>query len=118
MMRLFCFTSILFFVIVYVAYAQHEMPNGTPSSLTPGLKPVFIAEKKTRKIKRVQPDIKKSAEYQFYDRVEKIARQKKRWLRKAAKEKYTNPVYFGHNNLPKKRAVHKMKYCWECGIRH
>lgn len=94
------------------------MPNGTPSSLSPGLKPVFIAEKKTRKIKRIQPDIKNSAEYQYYDRVEKIARQKKRWLRKAAKEKYTNPVYFGHQNIPKKRPTHKMKYCWECGIRH
>lgn len=97
-------------------YAQNY-PSG-PSSLSPGVQPVYKVDKKTRTLKRVQPKVKHSAEYAFYDRVEQAAKLKKRALKKLAKPQYTNPLYFGHKNPPKKREVHKMRYCRECGIRH
>ncbi len=98
------------------SFAQNY-PSG-PSSLSPAVQPVYKVDKKTRAVKRVQPKVKHSAEYAFYDRVEQAAKLKKRALKKLAKPQYTNALYFGHKNPPKKRAVHKMRYCNECGIRH
>ncbi|WP_127123258.1 hypothetical protein [Chryseotalea sanaruensis] len=97
-------------------FAQNY-PSG-PTSLSPAVQPVYKVDKRTREVKRVQPKVKRSAEYAFYDRVQKAAKMKKRTLRKLAKPQYTNPLYFGHKNPPKKREPHKMRYCQECGIRH
>ncbi len=64
------------------------------------------------------PKIKHSAEYEFYARVEKAAREKQKMLRKMDKPQYSNFLYFGHKNLPKKHLPFQMRYCKECGIRH
>jgi len=62
--------------------------------------------------------VKHSARYEFYDRVEKAAREKKRILRQLAKPQFSDPAYFGHKRKPKKRPAFLMRYCDECGIRH
>lgn len=98
------------------AIAQNY-PSG-PTSLSPGVQPVYKVDKRTREVKRVQPNVRHSAEYAFYDRVQKAAKMKKKALRKLAKPQYTNALYFGHKNPPKKHEPHKMRYCKECGIRH
>jgi hypothetical protein len=98
------------------AYAQNY-PSG-PTALSPAVKPVYKVNTRTGKAKKMQPNVKHSAEYQFYDRVENAAKQKKRTLRKLNKPQYTDPLYFGHKNPPKKRPVHKMRFCAACGIRH
>ncbi len=100
-----------------VAVVAQNYPSG-PTSLSPAVQPVYKVDKRTREVKRVQPKVKHSAEYAFYDRVQKAAKMKKKTLRKLAKPQYTNPLYFGHKNPPKKREPHKMRYCQECGIRH
>lgn len=92
-------------------------PSG-PTSLSPAVQPVYKIDKRTRQVKRVQPNVRHSAEYKFYDRVQQAAKMKKKALRKLAKPQYTNPLYFGHKNPPKKRPPHKMRFCEECGIRH
>lgn len=92
-------------------------PSG-PTSLSPAVQPVYKVNKRTREVKRVQPNVKYSAEYQFYDRVQRAAKSKKRALRALAKPQYTNPLYFGHKSQPKKSPPHKMRFCNECGIRH
>jgi hypothetical protein len=122
-MRFFHFkigpTRLLMLGILLFPVALHAQnyPSG-PTSLSPAVQPVYKVDKRTREVKRVQPKVKRSAEYAFYDRVQKAAKMKKRTLRKLAKPQYTNPLYFGHKNPPKKREPHKMRYCEECGIRH
>jgi hypothetical protein len=111
--------AISFWLVVLwptTAHAQNY-PSG-PTSLSPAVQPVYNVNRRTGKAKKVQPNVKHSAEYQFYNRVEKAAKNKKRALRKLNKPQYTNPLYFGHKTPPKKRPVHKMRFCQECGIRH
>jgi hypothetical protein len=62
--------------------------------------------------------VKHTAQYEYYARVEHIAKEKQKMLKKMAAPQYSNPLYFGHKRPPKRNAVHKMKYCKECGIRH
>lgn len=123
-MRLFHFslflvcsaTTIIFLASAIVVQAQNY-PTG-PTSLSPAVQPTYKVDKRTREVKRMPAKVKHSAEYEFYDRVQRAAKMKKRALRKLAKEQYTNPLYFGHKNPPKKRMPHKMRFCDECGIRH
>lgn len=74
----------------------------------------------TRKQKLLfrKPNVKNTAEYEFYVRIEKAAKAKQRMLRKLAKPQYSNFAYFGHKNPPKKHLPFAMRYCKECGIRH
>lgn len=134
-MRLFCFSpfrlvkrsdgplfylSILpcVFIVFFSGVLQAQNYPTGPTSLSPAVQPVYKVDKRTREVKRVQPNVKHSAEYKFYDRVQRAAKMKKKALRKLAKPQYTNPLYFGHKNPPKKRPPHKMRFCDECGIRH
>jgi hypothetical protein len=57
-------------------------------------------------------------EQEFYDRMEELAKVRKKNERLMEKPQYSNPLYFGHKRPPKKRKPSKMKFCKECGIRH
>src|ERR1044071_2823261 len=61
--------------------------------------------------------VKHDARYEFYDRIEKAAKEKKRIMRKLAKPQFSDPRYFGHKRIPKRRPPSKMRYCDVCGIR-
>lgn len=63
-------------------------------------------------------NVKHTAEYEFYVRIEKAAKAKQRMLRELSKPQYSNFAYFGHKNPPKKHLPFAMRYCKECGIRH
>jgi len=65
-----------------------------------------------------RPNVRHTAQYEFYVRIEKAAKAKQRLLRKLAKPQYSNFSYFGHRNPPKKHLPYAMRYCKECGIRH
>jgi hypothetical protein len=65
-----------------------------------------------------KPNVRHTAQYEFYVRIEKAAKEKQRILRKLAKPQYSNFTYFGHKNPPKKHLPFAMRYCKECGIRH
>jgi hypothetical protein len=68
---------------------------------------------------RLKPmKVKHTPEYEYYARVEKVAKEKQRLLKKMATPQYSNPLYFGHKRPPKKHIASKMRYCKECGIRH
>ena len=57
-------------------------------------------------------------EQEFYERMEGLAKERKKIERLMEKPQYSNPLYFGHKRPPKKRKPSKMKFCKECGIRH
>lgn len=63
-------------------------------------------------------NVKHSARYEFYERIEQAAREKQRVIKKLSKKQYSDPRYFGHKRIPKRRPPGKMRYCGECGIRH
>ena len=65
-----------------------------------------------------KPNVKHTAQYEFYVRIEKAAKEKQRMLRKLARPQYSDFTYFGHKNKPKKHLPYAMRYCKECGIRH
>jgi len=65
-----------------------------------------------------KPNVRHSAQYEFYVRIEKAAKEKQRMLRKLATPQYANFAYFGHKHPPKKHLPFQMRYCKECGIRH
>jgi hypothetical protein len=97
---------------------QAQQYQSGPTSLSAGSMSPLKVDKRTREVKRGRVRVKHTAQYEFYDRVEKAAKMKKRLLRKLAKPQYTNALYFGHRNPPRKRPPHKMRFCDECGIRH
>lgn len=109
---------ILFSLFIGPILLQAQNYPSGPTSRSPAVQPVYKITKGTRSIKRIQPNVRHSAEYQFYARVQKAAKEKKRALRELAKSQYTNPLYFGHARVPKRRPPHKMRFCHECGIRH
>lgn len=73
---------------------------------------------KGQKILLKKAKVKNTAQYEYYARVEHIAKEKQKTLKKMAAPQYSNPLYFGHKRPPKRNPIHKMKYCKECGIRH
>lgn len=54
----------------------------------------------------------------YYERMEMVAKARKKAEKEMMKPQYSDPSYFGHKRPPKKRKPGKMKYCKECGIRH
>ncbi len=74
------------------------------------------SKKKTVKLKKAK--VKHTAQYEYYARVERVAKEKQKILKKMAAPQYSNPLHYGHKRMPKKNPPHKMKYCAECGIRH
>lgn len=57
-------------------------------------------------------------EQAYYERMEKVSKERKKTERLMEKPQYSDPLYFGHKRPPKKRKPSKMKFCKECGIRH
>lgn len=102
--------------------------QNAPNSLSPGVQkevnsilPAKTTKKKHRKgifSPSKRQNVKHNARYEFYERIEQGAKEKQRVMRKLAKPQYSDPRYFGHKRIPKRRAANKMRYCGECGIRH
>lgn len=63
-------------------------------------------------------NVKHTAQYEFYKRIEKAAKEKQKILKKMATPQYADFSYFGHKRRPKKHLPFQMRYCKECGIRH
>lgn len=101
----------VFFVMAHRVQAQ------SPTSRDPGKK-VLVVSPSTKKVKKHRKNVRHTARYEFYERVEKAAREKQRLLRKLAKPAFSDRRYFGHRRIPKRNTPHNMRYCDECGIRH
>jgi hypothetical protein len=112
-------------------FSQTDNPSSVPNSLSPGSTATKVVAPKKKKprsglfspnrdqvFREKKSNVKHTARYEFYERVEKAAKEKQRILRKLAKPQYSDQRYFGHKKLPKKRPPHKMRYCGECSIRH
>jgi len=59
-----------------------------------------------------------NAEKNYHDQMARVEKARIKADKEMAKPQYSDPLYFGHKNPPKKHKPGKMKYCKECGIRH
>jgi hypothetical protein len=90
--------------------------KGRANSLRPSESEKVYAPKAKQKSKRRVSSL--SPEEQFYQRMQAVAKARRKQAVKMQKPQYANPLYFGHRAKPKKHSPKKMKYCKECGIRH
>lgn len=102
------------------AAAQKAPEEQVPAtSLSPGhTKKKYYAPKHVSATKIKKTNVKHTARYEFYKRVEEAAKRRQKLLKKLAKPQFSDFSYFGHKRKPKKHKPHKMRYCDECGIRH
>jgi hypothetical protein len=97
---------------------QSNVSSATVAKHSKKEKRGFFAPRKAKAASFKKGKVKYSARYEFYERVEKAAKEKQRLMRKLAKSQYSDPSYFGHKKKPKRRPPHKMRFCDECHIRH
>ncbi|MEQ9592439.1 MAG: hypothetical protein RLN86_07570 [Cyclobacteriaceae bacterium] len=100
-----------------VARAQTRV-DPLPNSLSPNYTKSFYSPRQVKSVKRKKPNVKHTAKFEFYKRVERAAKDRQRALKRLSKPQFANPEYFGHKRKPKRRASHKMRFCKECHIRH
>ena len=112
--RIYCLLALV--CSITIVKGQSTLPD----SREPGKKTVYYspAHVKTKAVKAKRGNVKHSARYEFYKRVEKAAKEKQWALKKLSKAQFSDPRYFGHKRIPHRRSSHKMRYCEECGIRH
>jgi hypothetical protein len=119
-LRLFLFCLIL--AVPGFTLEGRAQEKQFPNSLNPGYSSTAtIKHSKKRKARFFaprRPNVKHTARYEFYERVEKAAKEKQRILKELSKPQYSDYRYFGHKKIPKRRKPHKMRYCDVCGIRH
>ncbi len=114
------FISLAGMLMPFLAKGQsNTMGDRAPSTVAEQSHSVH-KQRMTRKQRLLfkKPNVKHTAQYEFYKRIEKVAKEKQRMLRKLAKPQYSDFTYFGHKNPPKKHLPYDMRYCKECGIRH
>jgi hypothetical protein len=120
-LRFFLFCLIL--AAIGFATDGKAQEKQSPNSLNPGNSTTTALvkhskKKKTRFFAPRRPNVKHTARYEFYERVEKAAKEKQRIIKELSKPQYSDYRYFGHKKIPKRRKANKMRYCEECGIRH
>ena len=108
-----------------IAHAQNSKDNGRPPAddaatlQRQSLQDARVYKKtKTKAFKWKRRNVKHTAQYEYYDRVEAAAREHKRTLRKLNTPQYYDFMYYGHKRKPRKHAAGDLRYCKECGIRH
>jgi hypothetical protein len=101
-----------------LAPAEKRSLTSTTTVKSPKKKTGFFGPKKAKASKYRRPKAKHTAQYEFYERVERAAREKQKIMKFLARRQYSDPSYFGHKKKPKRRPPHKMRHCDECQIRH
>lgn len=101
-----------------LAPAEKQNLSATTTVNSPKKKTAFFAPKKSKAFKQKRGNVKHTAQYEFYERVERAAREKQKIMKILARKQYSDPSYFGHKKKPKRRPPHKMRLCDECQIRH
>lgn len=86
-----------------------------PTSLNPANPQKEYAPNSLRKSSRGSSH---DLEEEYHQRMASLQKTRKKDLRLMAKPQFSDPLYFGHKKLPKKRKPSRMKFCNECGIRH
>jgi hypothetical protein len=101
-----------------LAPADKQAFKSTTTVKAPKTHSGFFSPKKAKASRYRRPNVKHTARYEFYERVERAAKEKQKIMKILARKQYSDPSYFGHKRKPKRRPPHKMRFCDECHIRH
>ena len=116
--------AIILFVLLCLlplsGYAQRKKKQSQSQSTTvqPYYPSASYEPKAPKRKKRKSTGPTYNARDEFYDRVDKLEKERNKSERMAEKPQYGNKRYFGHKRPPRKRPPSKMRYCRVCGIRH
>jgi hypothetical protein len=107
-------------LVLIVFFGSAAIGQQAPTSRDPGRRNQVHSPKLTqaKKAHKKRPKVEHTAQYEFYERVERAAKEKQRILKYLDKRQFKDHRYFGHKRIPKRRPPHKMRYCNECGVRH
>jgi hypothetical protein len=120
---------LLFLLVVFAAGYAQQSPGNRPSDIPSSRDPEVKDSKKQPEQKKVSErkrnkainDITRHYDLkvqEFYKRMEANAKKYRKMQREMKKPQYSDPLYFGHKKMPKKRPPGKKKYCRECGMTH
>ena len=121
-MRIFFFSFLFigFLGLTNALFAQNSRSNETNAYAKNTEKiEVFGSQKarKTAKIKKSDlPKIRYAKDRNPF--LEQRMEEKRENAKDMKKPQYTEKMYFGHKNPPKKRPIGKRKHCKECGLTH
>jgi hypothetical protein len=118
--RIFFIVALSFF-FVSVSFAQTKKKKKKEVDQSTSLDPYYPKETATPKKNKTSASAKityDNAEEEFYDRMEALEKTRRKNEKMMDRPQYSDPMYFGHKNPPKKHKPGKMKFCKVCGIRH
>jgi archaellum component FlaD/FlaE len=120
---------ILLFLLfaVTVSHAQ-QSPRNNPSEIPSSRDPEVKESKRkpeqnkvSKKRSRGSNDITVYYDVkvkEFHKRMEANAKRHRKMQNEMQKPQYSDPMYFGHKKMPKKRPPGKKKFCRECRMVH
>lgn len=113
------FFYVILVMLPLLATGQTNHAAGSvPNSLRPAAVESSPVRSKAKPVRFKKAKVQHTAQYEFYVRIEKAAKEKQRILKELSKPQYSDFRYFGHKKIPRRRPAWKMRYCNECGIRH
>lgn len=117
----------IFFILVLLlgtwslAYSQ-QSPADNPNSRDPEIKQEqntsLPSVKKHRDGKNQFEKYHDVKVEEYQKRMAAVAKKYRKMEKEMKKPQYSNPLYFGHKKMPKKRPPGKKKFCSECGMKH
>jgi hypothetical protein len=122
-MRLKIFFIILLAGITVASFGQSrkskkKSKRATQTSQPTTLDPLPQKDYAPKASRKVTKGPTYESEERYYERMEALAKTKRKNEVLQQKPQYTDPMYFGHKRPPKKHKPGKMRYCKECGLRH
>jgi hypothetical protein len=97
------------------AQEQQQQQAASPNALNPSSQQKQYEPKKSN---RKSSGATYESEQEYYDRMARLFKEKRKAEKEMEKPQYSNPMYFGHKRPPKKHKAGKLKFCKECGLRH
>lgn len=114
----FLLFMLLIFGITFSLHAQELSYKGNDSdSRNAGSTKIFGSGKSsTKKFSKSSWAVFKKTRKNYEKKLRKLMRKRKKEAKK--REKYSDPLLFGHKNHPEKRSVKEKKVCPVCQIKH
>lgn len=109
------FLAAVFCLATVALYGQSSKDVAPPNPPAPRYQ---VKKDKKLTVAKVFKKKPKSDREIFEERMEEVAKKKKKEAKLAKKPQYSDPLYFGHKKPPKKRPLHKRKLCKTCNIVH
>lgn len=117
---LFIFSLLSYLGLATETVAQNSRSNETDAYAKNSEKIEFFGSEKTKKAAKIKksdlPKIRYAKDRNPF--LEQRIEEKRANAKDMKKPQYTEKMYFGHKNPPKKRPIGKRKHCKECGLTH